>query len=45
MVRCIIVDDDPIARRTSEHCVEKTSFLQLVKSCSNVQEALSVLHD
>jgi DNA-binding LytR/AlgR family response regulator len=45
VLRCIIVDDDPIARRTIEHCVEKTSFLHLVKSCSNVQEALSVLHD
>ncbi len=42
-LNCIIVDDDPLARRSLElHC-EKLSFLNLIARCENVEQAKEVL--
>lgn len=46
MMKCIIVDDEPLAREILESYVEKVPFLQLVASCKNAFEALDrVQHD
>ncbi|QEH39918.1 LytTR family DNA-binding domain-containing protein [Chitinophaga sp. XS-30] len=42
-IRCIIVDDEPLARDGMELLVKGTGFLQLVASCSNAMEANAVL--
>lgn len=44
-MNCLIVDDDEIARRTVQHCVERTDFLTLEKACSDIPEALKVIRD
>ncbi len=44
-MNCLIIDDDEIARRSVQHCVERTDFLQLVASCSNIPEALKVIRE
>ena len=44
-MKCLIIDDDEIARRTVQHCAERTDFLQLVASCSSVPEALKIIRD
>jgi DNA-binding LytR/AlgR family response regulator len=42
-IRCIIVDDEPLAREGMELLVKDTGFLQLVAQCSNAMEANEVL--
>jgi len=42
-MRCIIVDDEPLARDGMEILVKDTGFLQLVGLCSNAMEANKVL--
>ena len=42
-IRCIIVDDEPLAREGMELLVKDISFLQLVAQCSNAMEANEVL--
>lgn len=39
-IRCIIVDDEPMAREILESYVKKTPSLLLLKSCKNVKEAI-----
>lgn len=41
--QCIIVDDEPIAREILESYVEKIEGLELVKTCKNAFEALTIL--
>lgn len=43
MLRCIAVDDEPLALELLEDNISKVSYLQLVASCSNPIEALKVL--
>lgn len=40
MIRCIIVDDEPLAQRVIEKYVEKMPVLHLVAKCSSAQEAM-----
>src|SRR5882672_7674010 len=44
-IRCIIVDDEPLAREGMELLVKEAGFLDLRASCSNAIEANSVLAD
>lgn len=39
-IRCVIVDDEPIAREIIASFVEKTPNLELVKMCKNASEAI-----
>lgn len=42
-MNCLIIDDDPIARKSVEHCIAKTAFLNLEASCAGVSEALEII--
>lgn len=42
-IRCIAIDDEPLALRLIEKFVEKTPFLELVALCSDAYEAMEVL--
>jgi DNA-binding LytR/AlgR family response regulator len=42
-MECIVVDDDPIARKAVEHCIARTESLHLVASCASVTEALKAI--
>lgn len=44
-VRCIIIDDEPLALELLEGFISKISFLELVASCSDGFEAANVLND
>jgi len=43
MIRCIAIDDEPLALRQISGYIEKVPFLTLVKACKNAFEALSIL--
>jgi len=43
MLRCIAVDDEPLALELLEDNISKVPYLQLVASCSNAIEATKVL--
>ena len=43
--RCLIVDDEPIAREIIKSYISKISNLELIKECKNVAEAIAVLND
>lgn len=42
-LRCIIVDDEPLAREGLELLVRETGFLDLIAGCGNAMEASQVL--
>jgi DNA-binding LytR/AlgR family response regulator len=42
-MKCVIVDDNEVARNAIQHCVEKTPFLTLVGTYTNPIEALEGL--
>lgn len=42
-MRCLIIDDEPLAIELLEDFVSKTPFLELISSCSNAIEATSIL--
>ena len=42
-MRCLIIDDEPLAIELLEDFVSKTPFLELASSCSNAIEATSIL--
>jgi DNA-binding LytR/AlgR family response regulator len=44
-MQCLIIDDDEIARRAVQHCVERTDFLHLAGTCQSVPEALQVIRE
>ena len=43
MIRCLAIDDEPLALELLEDNISKVPFLQLVASCSNPLEAMQVL--
>lgn len=43
-IRCIIVDDEPVARDIIASHLEKVQNIELIASCKNVVEALQVLN-
>lgn len=43
MLRCLAIDDEPLALELLEDNISKVPFLQLVASCSNPIEAMKVL--
>jgi two-component system LytT family response regulator len=43
MLRCIAVDDEPLALELLEDNISKVPFLQMVAKCSNAMEAMKVL--
>lgn len=45
MMRCIIVDDEPLVRELMEDNVRQVPFLELVRSCKTAIEALETLQD
>ena len=45
MMRCLIIDDEPLARELLESYVAKIGELKLVKSCNNALDAFSLLQD
>jgi DNA-binding LytR/AlgR family response regulator len=44
-IKCLIVDDEPLAIRIVEEYVKKTPYLQLVAGCDSAIEAMKVLQD
>jgi DNA-binding LytR/AlgR family response regulator len=44
-MKCLIVDDEPLAIRVVEEYVKKTPYLQLVASCNSAFEAMKALQD
>jgi len=45
MIRCIIIDDEPLALEILEHFISRTPELELVAKCGNAIDAFKVLHD
>jgi two-component system LytT family response regulator len=45
MIRCLVVDDEPLALNILEDYISKTPFLQLVKATTNPIEALTLVQD
>ncbi|UEG55022.1 response regulator [Mucilaginibacter daejeonensis] len=45
MIRCIVVDDEPLALEVLELFIARTTQLQLVAKCGNAIDAFKVLHD
>jgi DNA-binding LytR/AlgR family response regulator len=45
MIRCITIDDEPLALQQMESYIEKTPFLELSTSFSNALDALNYLAD
>ena len=44
-IRCLIIDDEPLAQRVIEKYLENIPFLEIVGKCSNAVEAIEVLHN
>ncbi len=43
-IKCIVVDDEPLAQRVLEKYISSLSSLELLKKCNNALEAMSFLH-
>ena len=43
MLRCIAVDDEPLALELLEDNISKVPYLQLIARCNNAMEAMKVL--
>lgn len=44
-IRCLIVDDEPLAQRVIERYAENLPFLEILKKCNNAIEAIEFLHN
>src|SRR5882757_4429004 len=45
MIRCLIVDDEPLALHILEDYISKIPFMELIKSTTNPIEALTLVQD
>jgi len=45
MIKCIIIDDEPLALEILEHFISRIPQLELVAKCSNAIDAFKVLHE
>ncbi|SEO65492.1 two component transcriptional regulator, LytTR family [Flavobacterium sp. CF108] len=45
VLKCIAVDDEPLALKLVETFIEQTPFLQLTASCDNAVEAMSLIRE
>ncbi|MEG0850519.1 LytR/AlgR family response regulator transcription factor [Flavobacterium plurextorum] len=45
VLKCIAVDDEPLALKLVETFIEQTPFLQLSASCDNAVEAMALIRD
>ncbi|MEI7498912.1 MAG: LytTR family DNA-binding domain-containing protein [Bacteroidota bacterium] len=43
-IRCLLVDDEPLAQRVIERYAENIPFLEIVAKCNSAIEAIDVLH-
>lgn len=43
MIRCLAVDDEPLALKKMAHYIEKTPFLELVGLCESAFDALQIM--
>lgn len=43
MIRCIAIDDEPLALELLEDNISKVPYLQLVASCENAMEAMKIM--
>lgn len=44
-IRCLIIDDEPLAQRVIERYAENVPFLEIVQKCNSAVEAIDVLHN
>ena len=44
-IRCVIIDDEPLAQRVIERYAENVPFLDIIRKCNNAMEAIDVLHN
>lgn len=44
-IKCVVVDDEPMAREIIENYIAKTPNLSLIKSCKNASEAIEFLQE
>ena len=44
-IKCIVVDDEPLARKVLKKYIDKVPSLELVKQCGNAMEAAACLHE
>ena len=44
-LKCVVVDDEPMAREILEIYIAKTPNLDLIASCKNAAEAIFILHE
>jgi len=44
MIRCLIIDDEPLARQLMESHVRQVKILELVKACETAMEAFEIMH-
>lgn len=44
IVRCMIVDDEPLAHKVLEKYISQVQSLELVSNCKNAMEAINFLH-
>lgn len=44
MIRCLAIDDEPLARKKMAQYIEKTPFLELIDTCESAIEAMELLH-
>jgi two-component system response regulator LytT len=45
ILKCIAVDDEPLALKLVETFIEQTPFLQLIDSCDNAIEAMALIRE
>ena len=45
IIKCLVIDDEPLAQRVLERYIEEVPSLELVKKCDNALEALEVLKE
>jgi len=44
MIRCLVIDDEPLARQLMESHIREVKSLQLVGTCETAMEAFEILH-